>query len=75
MWFASIRSLYLRGKSFPNSGVERWPWRLSWSGATPAGTGNAYHLSLEVRPILWRAQVALGRRNARKAVGYIYDMA
>ena len=36
--------------------------RETW--ATPPGTGNAYG------PILWRALVAQGRRNARKGVGH-----
>ena len=50
----------------PDSGAEQ-PLRL-YSSATPAGTGDASGFA-EPRPILWRVQVALNRRNARKAVG------
>ena len=36
--------------------------------ATPPGTGNASEDTLG--PILWRAWVTPGRRNARKGVGH-----
>ncbi len=38
--------------------------------ATPPGTGNASAAFRAARPILWRARVASGRRNARKGVGH-----
>ncbi len=38
--------------------------------ATPPGTGNASAAFRAAWPILWRARVASGRRNARKGVGY-----
>jgi hypothetical protein len=38
--------------------------------ATPPGTGNAGDTYQVPWPILWRAQVALSRRNARKGVGH-----
>jgi hypothetical protein len=41
-------------------------------GATPAGTEDASLIYR--RPILWRVQVALNRRNARKAVGCFYSL-
>jgi len=38
--------------------------------ATPPGTGNAgLAIASAGWPILWRAKVTLGRRNARKGVG------
>jgi hypothetical protein len=49
---------------------------FSIAGATLAGTGEAKAGWYTVRvqpamPILWRAQVTLGRRNARKAMGVL----
>ena len=38
--------------------------------ATPPGTGNASAAFRAAWPILWRARVASGRRNARKGVGH-----